>query len=285
VSDHHIGRGLVALIVGLPVGLLGGSFHWWKSRVSVPTRDFVQRTARLWLPVALFAAFAYVAGPELYRRATKPIAVTGAIGAMPIGTTSVDEATAQATKKITAERDEALKSAARAAKERDDALRDLENLRQQNNFAPSQPSAPAPNGPINWDSIVSPWTTGDTLGTVFLGIGMTGVSNSLVDLTNAYIVSELTGERISLQISTAPGPQLAQLSEINQIPPKVRIELWAKLDPSLHGSDLMAHWGRFRFHAEYSGVTYEHVFDENYMRNFISVFPGANVGPHITKKR
>jgi len=243
------------------------------------------RDARVWIAV-LLVFFLYMAAPDIYLRATKPIVASGPIGAMPVGAGSVDETIAQAAKNVTSERDEAIKSAARAAKERDDALRELENLRHQKvNVPPQRAQAPTPSEPINWENIINPWTTGDAQGTLFLGIGMMGLSHTLVDLTNSYIVSELTGERISLQISTAPGPQLAQLSEINQIPPRVRIELWAKLDPPLHGADLLAHWGRFRFRAEYSGVTHEQVFDEDYMRNFLSAFPAANIGPHITKKR
>jgi hypothetical protein len=54
--------------------------------------------------MALLLLFAYVAGPDIYRRPTKPIAITGAIGVTPIGTTSTrtDQNTGQAQEKIIA---------------------------------------------------------------------------------------------------------------------------------------------------------------------------------------
>ena len=85
VMDHHIGRGLVALFVGFPIGIAGGSFHWWKDKTP-RFGDWLKLQASRWWIVAVILAFAYVAGPAMYRRATAPVALTGAIGEMPIGT-------------------------------------------------------------------------------------------------------------------------------------------------------------------------------------------------------
>lgn len=110
--------------------------------------------------------------------------------------------------------------------------------------APSrQEPPPIANGPIIWDPFILPWTTRDAGGMLFLGIAVFGTSNALVELTHAYVDLEITGERKELQISVAPGPQLAPLSEINQIPPGVRIELWAAFNPAIRPADLLAHWG------------------------------------------
>jgi hypothetical protein len=102
----------------------------WLPQWVAPSISGAARDARVWIAVLLLF-FLYGVAPDIYQRATKPIAVTGAIGAMPIGTTSVDEAVAQATKRISSERDEAVQSGARMAKERDDAVRQLEDMKRQ----------------------------------------------------------------------------------------------------------------------------------------------------------
>jgi hypothetical protein len=67
VSGEHPGRGIMAIILGLPIGLAGASFHWWKNKLP-SARDWTARQADRWWPVALLVAFVYVAGPSLYQR-------------------------------------------------------------------------------------------------------------------------------------------------------------------------------------------------------------------------
>jgi hypothetical protein len=80
VTEQHLGRGIVALVAGLPLGILGVGFHWWKDKISAPTRKQIQRQIIRWWPVAAVLAFVYVAGPELYRRAIIQEAPTPTIG-------------------------------------------------------------------------------------------------------------------------------------------------------------------------------------------------------------
>lgn len=68
VNEEHLFRGYVALAVGLPLGLIGASFHWWKDKVP-SSRDWLVKQANRWWPVALLAAFVYAAGPSIYQRA------------------------------------------------------------------------------------------------------------------------------------------------------------------------------------------------------------------------
>jgi len=68
VSGEHPLRGIAALAVGLPIGLIGASFHWWKDKLP-SARDLLLRQADRWWPVVAFVAFAYVAGPAMYQRA------------------------------------------------------------------------------------------------------------------------------------------------------------------------------------------------------------------------
>jgi hypothetical protein len=161
----------------------------------------------------------------------------------------------------------------------------LEDMTQQRNEALRQhppQSLPPPNldsGPISWNADLSTWTTGDSEGPLLLGIAIRGTSIGFVDLKDAYIISDVTGEKKSLQVSTAPGPVLSPLNEINQIPPGAPLELWATFKPAIRPNDLLTQWHRFHFHADYAGTVYDHVFDVTMLAN---QFP--NMGPHATKK-
>lgn len=73
VSDEHVDRGVVAIVVGLILGIGAGSFHWWKDRIGENGRAWVQRYAAWWLPIAFIIFFVYVAGPNIYRKAIAPI--------------------------------------------------------------------------------------------------------------------------------------------------------------------------------------------------------------------
>ncbi len=68
VGGEHLFRGIVALAFGVPIGLIGAGFHWWKDKLP-SARDWLLRQADRWWPVAAFLAFAYVAGPAMYQRA------------------------------------------------------------------------------------------------------------------------------------------------------------------------------------------------------------------------
>jgi hypothetical protein len=72
-EPEHFARGLTAIGVGLPLGLAGFSFHRWKTKIPDGARNLIGSAALKWWPVAAFLAFAYFAGPEMYRRATAPV--------------------------------------------------------------------------------------------------------------------------------------------------------------------------------------------------------------------
>jgi hypothetical protein len=88
VSDHHLPRGIAAIVIGLPIGLLGASFHWWKDKIARPRREWIQKQALQWWPAAFLLFFLYVTGPEIYRRATDhtPPARSASSSAQPIPT-------------------------------------------------------------------------------------------------------------------------------------------------------------------------------------------------------
>ncbi len=74
VTENAISRGAVGLVFGLPIGVLGLTFHWWKSRLQK-----IGEAAIYWWPIAIVLPFVYVAGPEIYRRAVEPTPSHGAI--------------------------------------------------------------------------------------------------------------------------------------------------------------------------------------------------------------
>jgi hypothetical protein len=69
VTEQHYGRGMVALVVGLPLGVLGAGFHWWKAKISASAREWIQQQVSRWWLAPLLFAVVYAAGPNIYQRA------------------------------------------------------------------------------------------------------------------------------------------------------------------------------------------------------------------------
>jgi hypothetical protein len=128
VSDHHVERGIVALIVGFPIGLAGASFHWWKDKTP-NFRDWTTRQASRWWPAAVFLAFVYVAGPQMYLRATTST-VTTTKPETGFTQRQVDEKISNAVTNLNAQLSE-------ANRQKDAARREAEAFRQQIQNAPA----------------------------------------------------------------------------------------------------------------------------------------------------
>jgi hypothetical protein len=73
VSDEHIFRGIVALVVGIPLGIFGLSFHWLKEQLGESSLEWIQRQGSRWWPAAVLLAFIYTAGPSIYQRSATSI--------------------------------------------------------------------------------------------------------------------------------------------------------------------------------------------------------------------
>jgi hypothetical protein len=161
----------------------------------------------------------------------------------------------------------------------------LQSQRQRSAVAPTPIQS---TGPISWNGSFGFSQSSDANGeAIFSAIIFSGTNISLapVQLSNAYIASELTGAQETLQVNMGGGPeQLAAIAEINQIPPNAPIELWASFKPALHASEFLAQWGKLRFHAEYGDIKYDKTFDEQTITDYLSRYPNAHVGPHITRK-
>jgi hypothetical protein len=67
VNEKEIVRGVVGLAFGIPIGVLGLTFHWWKTRLR-----WAADAAIYWWPISVVLVFLYVAGPEIFRRSEGP---------------------------------------------------------------------------------------------------------------------------------------------------------------------------------------------------------------------
>jgi hypothetical protein len=90
VEHEAMTRGIIGLFIGVPIGLAGFSFHWWKDKAP-GFRDWFIPTAKRWWPAAAGLAFVYVAGPEIFRRTQPPVSISNAIGEIPTGATPANE--------------------------------------------------------------------------------------------------------------------------------------------------------------------------------------------------
>jgi hypothetical protein len=192
------------------------------------------RDARVWV-VVLLAFFLYGVAPDIYQRATKPVAVTGAIGAMPIGSA----------------------------------------------FGPTVYTE---GGAIGWvlDSqflTTSYATSGDVVNSVFIQ----GKSRASASLKEAYAISNLTGHRQPMYINI-PNKGSYPVTRVD-IPPQADVQLEMYWNPPLSVQDFLDQWGRLRAVVVYEdGTTWEHEFDEAYVRDRLNRQIPSAFGPRVTLK-
>jgi hypothetical protein len=120
VSEHY-GRAIFGWLIGLPLAAAGFTAPWWKEWISESVRASLIRQALRWGPVAILAAFIYVAGPSIYRRAVEPNAPT----VNPVNVPSAVDANRAVTQEyldaITSERDAAILRATALQRQLDEA--------------------------------------------------------------------------------------------------------------------------------------------------------------------
>jgi hypothetical protein len=76
MTEGNALKGMVGLVFGVPIGIVGLSYHWWKDKwkqIFKPISD----SALYWWPIAIIVAFSYVCGPEIYRRSTESRSLSG----------------------------------------------------------------------------------------------------------------------------------------------------------------------------------------------------------------
>jgi hypothetical protein len=308
-EPEHGARGVVAIIIGMTLGLAEATFHWWKGKISDDLRRRVERHALWVLAVAMILFFAWSVGPEVYERAaaTHP---SSSVSQADYDTlkSKFDQATndlTAANKKLATANLSPANSALAIANILTESQNTIDEQRQklaalqrelEDAHRASSSSGPAPasntaqspdsvGGPITWDHQMGVSQTGDSNGLILLAILMSGknTSSSPVQLKGAYLISELTGAKEDLKINIGIN-NLVPIPDVNEIPPGALIELWAPLRTPLNATDFMAQWGRFQFHADYDNTKFDMVFDESFVANRLAQFPSAHIGPHVTKK-
>jgi len=68
----HFDKAALGFTIGLPPGFAGGTFHWWKKWIGKTAQQAAIPIAVTMGIVGAMLAFAYIAGPDIYRRATAP---------------------------------------------------------------------------------------------------------------------------------------------------------------------------------------------------------------------
>jgi hypothetical protein len=292
VSNLH----LVYLVIGClfaaggPIFPLTREISWLPIWVA-PSISNAARDARVWIAVLLLF-FLYGVVPDIYRRATQPISVAGAIGVMPMGTASIEEAVKQATRQIEADKDDAIKSAARAAKERDDvtkerdaALSNATRLASQLRQPPVSPSI-APQKPVSWfsDSQLFIASGGPPNGSQVHGILIMGESTATTGMKEAYLVSGLTGHKQALKANVHSVGAYFPVDKVD-IPAGAPVQLDLIFDPAIPLKDFMDQWAKFRFTVVYAdGTFYERDYDETYVRQKMQQVVPEAFGPRMTPR-
>ncbi len=82
VSEHY-GRAFFGWLVGIPLALAGFTAPWWKELLGEDARQQLTAQMHRWWPAAVFLAFIFVTGPEMYRRATQPTVPISAASPVP----------------------------------------------------------------------------------------------------------------------------------------------------------------------------------------------------------
>jgi hypothetical protein len=139
-------------------------------------------------------------------------------------------------------------------------------------------------GSIQWNTDFMLVVTGGGPNAQINALIFRGVSDSLVQMKSAYVVSELTGRKQHLFANIPYGGGVVPLEQIESIPAGAIIDLIIEWKPGLSIKDFQDQWGKIYFKAVYDDATYERHFDEQEIRQKIyREIQGAG-GPRVTKK-
>jgi hypothetical protein len=151
-----------------------------------------------------------------------------------------------------------------------------------------QPSSPpndqGPTDPIRWEQLGFGFQGGPE--PMFTDIEvLSEITGTLpVEIKDAYIISGATGEKLLMMLDAGKEGKILP-RDANPIPNGIRFYLTATFSSPLSGLQLLSKWGKVLFFVAYDGKKYERTFDEEYMRNQLSRYPGSGLGPRITKKQ
>ncbi len=206
------------LVIGLLFAVAGPMWPLIKTRVPGWLYSGLGRAAsdvRIWISVLLIL-FVYVVGPDIYRRAMRPVEVTGAIGVMPVGTVCYDGPCP-------------------------DVHYDGTPLGWMDEPEIRYETGPGGlYGAYNIDSFI---------------VNGKNVGNQEVKLDDAYIVSGVTGDKLQMKI-ILQGQQTIGLDQINPIPPGAEIHLIAYVNQKggIPEYDFLKNWATIQFVTSYNGA-------------------------------
>lgn len=213
------------------------------------------RDARVWIAV-LLAFFLYGVAPEIYQRATAPIAPT----AKPETGFTQQEVDA----KISTALANINSQLAQATQQRDAAQLALTKANK-----PLPPVAPPGladgHGLVSWDENTSSCRTNYTQVCGLL-IGGKNNSSANIKFTSAQAIS-VNGDVVNLKLDLGAEGRIPATEA--KIPPGASFQLWIEFSPSIEAPELVTKWGRGHFNAEYQGVKFSMTFNEDRMREML----------------
>jgi hypothetical protein len=240
------------------------------------SQGWMRRYALPLLPLVLVLAVVYLLGPEIYRRSTKPVAVSGAIGEMPIGTTEPKKPLLP----------EGTISGLQAANELKELRSQVDELKRERDAALATKHPAGPNsGPIIWNSPEAEqlFVVGmDVSGYQVSGALFWGKSTESISITEAYAVSGLTGHKQELKANVAQKGYFP-VNKVD-IPPGAPVHLDLVWNPAIPLKDFISQWGKFRVVIVYNGVRYERDYDEALVRQKLQQQAPDMFGPQMTPR-
>jgi hypothetical protein len=251
------------LTIGLLFAVVGPIWPWirtrsWISRTLVASLSGAAANAYVWLTVLLLL-FLYNVGPELYHQAVHEPATADDI--------------AKAIAPLQAE-------IANLKKQLADAAQRIE----PKTTAPLPPNAGESGGLISWalDGQFLVVTGGGPEARIN-SVLLQGTSTTSVSIKEAYAVSELTGHQQDLMANV----QYKGYYPVDKvdIPPQAPVWLELLWKPPLLIRDFLDQWGKFRVAIIYSdGTSFEHEFDEGYVRRKLQQQIPDAFGPRVTPR-
>lgn len=248
----HMDRAGLGWGIGVPLAVLGFTFHWWKRLIPASTLGSIQWVARYGWFVALLLAFGYVVGPDVYRRATINAPIQAGFTQQDVDA-KISSALANVNSQlsqVTQQRDAAQAALAKANKPIP---------------PPTPPHLTDSQGLVSWEENVGSCRTNYTQ---ICGLIVTGKnnSNSNIKFTSAQAIS-VNGDVVDLKIELGSEGRIPATEA--KIPPGAIFQLWIEFSPFIEAQELLAKWGRAHFNAEYQGVKFSRAFDEEKMREML----------------
>jgi hypothetical protein len=109
------------------------------------------------------------------------------------------------------------------------------------------------------------------------------VGTEMLSLHDAYIISNVTGQKINGTVNTEPFPQVT-VPETAPVPPTAWLLFHFKFANDLTGTQLSEEWKAFTVYVQYDTSEVHHAFSsEDVARMALAIYPQS--APHVTKRQ